>query len=182
MPSRLRVPLGYAVGLLVLLLLRPTPISLLLGLPLGVIGEAIRIWASGHIDKTRSLATGGPYAFTRNPLYLGSLLLALGVAVASSSLWVFLAVAAYLAAFYPSVMREEAGFLREKFALEYVAWAAAVPAFLPRLTPGGPRASRFTWERVGRNREWRTAFGLLVVAALLYLTLYVRHLPAAPTL
>jgi protein-S-isoprenylcysteine O-methyltransferase Ste14 len=175
LPSRLRVPLGYAVGLLVLLLSRPSPVSVLLGLPLGVIGEGIRVWASGHIDKTRSLATGGPYAFTRNPLYLGSLLLALGVAVASASLWVVLAVAAYFTAFYPSVMREEAGFLREKFAVEYRGWAAEVPSFLPRLTPGGPRASRFTWERVGRNREWRTAFGLLLAAALLYL----RHLLAA---
>jgi protein-S-isoprenylcysteine O-methyltransferase Ste14 len=178
LPSRLRVPFGYAVGLLVLILARPSPFSLLLALPLGVIGEGIRIWASGHIDKTRSLATGGPYAFARNPLYLGSLLLALGVAVASASVWVLLAVAAYFAAFYPSVMREEAGFLREKFAVEYGEWAAEVPAFLPRLTPGGPRASRFTWERVGRNREWRTALGLLVVAALLCLRLVV----AAPAL
>jgi hypothetical protein len=178
LPSRLRVPLGYAVGLLVLLLSRPSPESLLLGLPLGVTGEGIRVWAAGHIDKTRSLATGGPYAFTRNPLYLGSLLLALGLAVASASLWGVLAVAAYFAAFYPSVMREEAGFLREKFGVEYADWAREVPSFLPRLTPGGPRASRFLWERVGRNREWRTALGLLVVAALLYL----RHLLAAPCL
>ena len=85
MPSRLRVPLGYAVGLLVLLLSRPSLESLLLGLPLGVTGEGIRVWASGHIDKTRSLATGGPYAFTRNPLYVGSLLLALALAVSMSA-------------------------------------------------------------------------------------------------
>ncbi len=148
---------------------------MLLALPLGVIGEGIRFWASGHIDKTKSLATGGPYAFTRNPLYLGSVLLALGLAVASASLWAVLAVAAYFAAFYPSVIREEAAFLREKFAVEYGGWAAEVPAFLPRLTPGGPRASRFEWARVGRNREWRTAFGLPLSAALLYL----RHLLAA---
>jgi protein-S-isoprenylcysteine O-methyltransferase Ste14 len=178
LPSRLRVPLGYAVGLLVLLLSRPSLESLLLGLPLGVTGEGIRVWASGHIDKTRSLATGGPYAFTRNPLYVGSLLLALALAVALASLWAVLAVAAYFAAFYPSVIREEEGFLREKFAVEYGDWAVEVPPFLPRLTPGGPRASRFQWKRVGRNREWRTAIGFLVVAALLYL----RHLLAVPAL
>ncbi len=160
------------MGLIVLFLSRPSPPSLLMGLPLGVAGEALRVWASGHIDKTLSLATGGPYAFTRNPLYVGSLLMALGVAVASASLWVALAAAVYFAAFYPAVMREEALFLREKFPLQFTEWAAEVPAFLPRLTPRGPRASRFEWERVARNREWRTALGLLVAASLLYL----RHL------
>ena len=75
---------------------RPTTLSLLLGLPLACAGEAVRIWASGHIEKTRRLATGGPYAHSRNPLYLGSLLIALGVAVACASPWVALAVAVML--------------------------------------------------------------------------------------
>jgi len=165
-PSRYRVSAGWAVGLLVLLLARPTPLSLLLGLPLAVVGEAIRVWASGHIEKTRRLATGGPYAHSRNPLYVGSLQIALGVGVACASPWVVLAVALYFLAFYPSVMREEAAFLVDKFP-EYAAWAAAVPLFLPRLTPGGPRASRFEWGRVRQNREWRTAAALPLVAALL---------------
>ncbi len=75
---------------------------------------------------------------------------------------------AYFAAFYPSVMREEADFLRRKFPEEYAAWEAAVPAFLPRLSPGGPRRSRFSWERVRVNKEWRTAVALPLVAALLF--------------
>ena len=130
------------MGALALGLSRPTLASILLALPLAVIGEAVRIWASGHIEKTRALATGGPYAHTRNPLYLGSLLLGLGFGVASASPWVVGAVAVYVAAFYPAVIREEAGFLREKFAA-YAEWERAVPAFLPRPRPGGPRASRF---------------------------------------
>lgn len=169
MPSRLRVPAGWVVGALVLALSRPTPRSLLLGLPLALAGEAIRLWASGHIEKTKRLATGGPYAHSRNPLYAGSLLLALGVATAGASPWVILAVAIYFLAFYPSVMREEASFLATKFAVEYAAWAATVPLFWPRLRPAGPRESRFDWRRVSLNREWRTALALPLVAAALLL-------------
>jgi hypothetical protein len=152
---------------LVFALARPTPSSLLLGLPLAVAGEAIRLWASGHIEKTLRLATGGPYAHSRNPLYVGSLLMALGVAAACASPWVVLAVAAYFLAFYPSVMREEASFLARTFPDEHEAWSAAVPLFWPRLTPAGPRASRFDLARVRMNREWRTAAALPLLAALL---------------
>jgi len=167
MPSRYRVAAGWVLGVLVLVLARPGLRSILLGLPLVVLGEAARLWASGHIEKTLKLATGGPYAHSRNPLYVGSLLLALGVAVACASPWVVLAVALYFLAFYPAVMREEAGFLRKKFP-EYAGWEAEVPLFWPRLLPGGPRESRFDWARVRRNREWRTAAALPLLAALLY--------------
>jgi protein-S-isoprenylcysteine O-methyltransferase Ste14 len=166
-PSRYRVPAGWAVGVLVLALARPTLGLLAAGLPLVLLGEAIRIWASGHIEKTKSLATGGPYAHSRNPLYVGSLLMALGVAVACASPWVLLAVALYFLAFYPSVMREEAAFLATKFPEDHAAWAAAVPLFWPRLTPGGPRSSRFDPARVRMNREWRTAAALPLLAAIL---------------
>ena len=165
--SRVRVRLGWLAGLLALALSHPTPRSVAIGMLLAVLGEALRLWASGHIEKTLKLATGGPYAHSRNPLYVGSLLLALGVAVACASPWVVLAVALYFLAFYPAVMREEAGFLRKKFP-EYAGWEAEVPLFWPRLLPGGPRESRFDWARVRRNREWRTAAALPLLAALLY--------------
>jgi protein-S-isoprenylcysteine O-methyltransferase Ste14 len=174
-PSRYRVVLGYAVGLLLFLLARPSLRSLLLALPPITLGEAIRLWASGHIEKTQRLATGGPYAHTRNPLYLGSALIALGVALACSSVSAAVVIAAYLAAFYPSVMREEADFLRAKFAGEYQAWAGEVPAFLPRLSPGGPRETRFSWERVARNREWRTALALPLLLALALARHWLSH-------
>ena len=165
--SRLRVPLGYLAGALVVVLARPRPWSIACGLALAVLGETVRLWASGHIEKTRRLATGGPYAHTRNPLYLGSTLLAVGVAVASASVIVVAAVAVYLAIFYPAVIREESAFLSAKFPEEWAAWAKDVPAFLPRPTPGGPRETRFDWARVRTNREWRTAAALPVAAALL---------------
>ena len=168
MPSRYRVPVGWLVGVLVVVLAHPTPPSMALGLPLLVAGEALRVWASGHIVKTKVLATGGPYAHCRHPLYVGSLLMALGAAVASASIWVVLAVAAYFLAFFPSVMREETEFIAKKFPEEHAAWSAEVPPFWPRLTPGGPRSSHFEWSRVTVNREWRTVVALPAVAVLLY--------------
>jgi protein-S-isoprenylcysteine O-methyltransferase Ste14 len=168
MPSRLRVPFGYLLGIVVVALAHPTQASLAAGGAIAAAGEAIRLWASGHIDKTRALATGGPYAHTRNPLYVGSFVMAIGVAVAAASPWAALAVAVYFAAFYPSVMREEAAFLRGRFPEEYGAWARKVPLFLPRLIPAGPRATRFEWGRVGRNREWQTALAVPAMAAVLW--------------
>lgn len=153
---------------MVVLLARPRPWSLVVGLALGLAGEAIRIWASGHIEKTRVLATGGPYAHTRNPLYLGSTLLAAGIAVAAASPWAALAGATYFLAFYPSAIRGEAAFLAGRFPETYAPWSAAVPLFVPRWTPAGPRASRFSWERVGLNREWRTALAVPLALALLW--------------
>ncbi len=175
MPSRYRVPTGWLVGALVVALARPSPLSLVLALPFVLAGEGVRLWASGHIEKTRRLATGGPYAHSRNPLYLGSLLIALGAALACASPWVVLGVAVYFLAFYPAVMREESVFLLAKFPTEYRDWAAAVPLFWPRLRPGGARSSRFDWARVRANREWRTAAALPLVAALLLALPYVRR-------
>jgi len=137
--------------------------------------DRFRIGASGHIEKTRVLATGGPYAHTRNPLYLGSTLMAAGIALAAASPWAALAGAVYFLAFYPSAIRGEAAFLATRFPDTFGPWAREVPAFLPRLTPGGPRASRFSWARVGLNREWRTL--LAVPLALLVLWARGHYLP-----
>ena len=166
--SRLRVPAGYVAGLVALVLAQPTALSLALGGLLAVAGEALRVWASGYIEKTQSLATGGPYAYTRNPLYLGSVLVGLGVALASWRIEAAVVAGLYFVAFYPSVIREEAAFLKAKFASDYEAWAREVPAFWPRVTPAGPRGSRFAWERVARNREWKTAAALPVLCSLLW--------------
>ena len=172
--SRVRVTVGWIAGIALLVLARPTPRSILFSLPLVLLGEAVRLWASGHIEKTKKLATGGPYAHTRNPLYVGSVLLALGICVAASSLWLALVVVAYFLAFYPAVIREESAFLARTFGEDFARWSSEVPAFLPRATPGGPRSSRFDWARVRQNREWRTALalplilGVLVVRRLLW--------------
>jgi hypothetical protein len=108
-------------------------------------------------------------------LYLGSTLMAAGIAVASASPWAALAGAVYFLAFYPSAIRGESAFLAGRFPETYVPWARDVPVFVPRLMPGGPRASRFAWARVGLNREWRTL--LAVPLALLLLWARGRYLP-----
>ena len=165
--SRWRVPLGYLAALGAFALATPTPTTLAIGGLVALLGEAVRVWASGHIEKTVVLATGGPYAYTRNPLYVGSLLMAIGFAVAAASPWVALAMALYFAVFYPHVMREEADFLRDKFPEAYREWERSVPAFVPRLSPGGPATSQFAWQRVTMNREWRTLAAIPGALALL---------------
>lgn len=165
--SRIRVRAGYVAGLIVVVFAAPTEGSLALGGALALAGETIRIWASGHIQKTLALATGGPYAHTRNPLYVGSVIMAAGLLVAAFHPAAVAAGAIYLGVFYPTIIREEAAFLRSKFGDAYDAWAREVPLFLPRLTPGGPRETRFETARLLANHEWRTVIGLLAIAAFL---------------
>jgi protein-S-isoprenylcysteine O-methyltransferase Ste14 len=167
--SALRVRLGFAIGMAVLLLASPTPLSMAVGFGFCVAGEAVRVWASGHIEKMRALATGGPYAHTQNPLYFGSALLALGVVIAAASLWAGLLVAAYVLALYPAIIRQEAAFLAASFPAAHAEWTRLVPPFVPRLTPGGPAASRFQWGRVSANREWRTCLAIPLLLAVLFL-------------
>jgi hypothetical protein len=163
--SRVRVRAGYTAGALALFFAEPTRDSLIAGGVMALLGELIRIWASGHIEKTLRLATGGPYAHTRNPLYLGSVVMALGFLAAARHPISIAAGLAYLVVFYPVIVREEAKFLRGKFPAEYHEWAKQVPIFFPRLIPGGPRESKFQNSRLLANREWRSMLGLTLLAA-----------------
>ncbi|MBP6702920.1 MAG: isoprenylcysteine carboxylmethyltransferase family protein [Vicinamibacteria bacterium] len=165
--SRVRVRAGYTAGALALFFAEPTELSLVRGGALAILGELIRIWASGHIEKTHKLATGGPYAHTRNPLYVGSVLMALGLLVAVRHPIAIAAGFAYLVVFYPFIIREEAKFLRGKFPEAYHDWARHVPLFFPRLTPGGPRQSKYQLGRLLANHEWRSVLGLALLAAFL---------------
>ncbi|HSW29747.1 MAG TPA: methyltransferase [Longimicrobiales bacterium] len=163
-----------AVVLLILLYLwlaRPTLALLGVGAPLVLVGLLLRGWAAGTIEKERELATGGPYAFTRNPLYLGSLLLGLGIAVAGGH-WAWPALfAGFFAAVYVPTMASEHRLLGELFGDRYRAYAARVPAFVPRLTPwrDAGTAAGFRWARYVRNREWEAALGAVAAAGFLAL-------------
>jgi protein-S-isoprenylcysteine O-methyltransferase Ste14 len=164
-----------AVWLLVIPFLwfaRPTPTLLAAGALVAALGLVLRGWAAGVIEKERELTTWGPYARTRNPLYLGSLLLGLGTTVAGGHwLWPALFLA-FFAAAYGSAMAAEHRLLGELFGERHRAWAAHVPAFLPRLSPWAEAASEgsgFTWTRYRRNREWEAALGALAGFAFLAL-------------
>src|SRR5271170_6214244 len=132
--KRIRVPVGFAFAALYLWLARPTLAYIALSLILVVPGVWLRAYASGYVKKNAELTMTGPYAFTRNPLYLGSMLIAFGFALASRSVWIALTLAALFAIIYIPVIRSEETFLRSKFD-DFEAWAARVPRLLPRLAP-----------------------------------------------
>src|ERR1039457_5519464 len=131
---RIRVPLGFVFAVLYFWLARPSWRSIALGAVVIVPGLLIRALASGHVRKNEALATSGPYAYTRNPLYLGSLVMGLGFCVAARSWWVGLALVVMFFAIYLPVIRDEEAFLRRTFS-EFDAYAQRVPRMLPRVTP-----------------------------------------------
>jgi Phospholipid methyltransferase len=166
--SRWRVPAGYPAALLYLWLARPAPLALAVGGAVAFAGLLVRACAAGYLKKHEELATAGPYAWSRNPLYLGSAVIALGLLVAARSWLAAGIVVAYFLAFYPAVIRREAEELAARFGADYEEYARQAPLFFPRPPPRRPhRVARFSWELYLRNREYRAAVGF--AAALLLL-------------
>ena len=166
---RWRARLGFPLAAICLWFARPTPRSIVAGAALAVAGMAIRAAASGHLRKGEAVAMSGPYARTRNPLYLGSAVLAMGFVAASRSWMAAALVAAYYLALYPFLMRREEAELRARFGDVFDEYARRVPLFWPRLrgasSPGGVR---FSWERYARNREYQVAMGVAALLAALW--------------
>lgn len=173
---RWRVRIGYPVALVYLALSRPTVWSLAIGGAIGAVGLLVRGWAAGHLRKHEALAVAGPYAYTRNPLYFGSVILAAGLLVASASIWSTLVVAAYLVLFYPAVMRREEAELQAHYGESFREYAMAVPLFWPRFRRyDSPSAERFSGELYRKNREYQAVIGFAVGIALLWIRM--RWLP-----
>jgi protein-S-isoprenylcysteine O-methyltransferase Ste14 len=163
--QRWRVPLGFLCAALFLFLARPRPVTLIIGGVVALCGLLLRAWSAGHIRKNDRLATSGPYAHTRNPLYLGSFILGLGFTIAAGRWWLLggIFVALFLGIYLP-VMRVEAQTLEALFGDEYERYACRVPLFLPRLLPyreGATAATKFDAALYLRYREYRAALGLL---------------------
>jgi protein-S-isoprenylcysteine O-methyltransferase Ste14 len=165
MIQKLRVPLGFAIALAVLYLAKPTAFSLLAGLPFAISGAILRGLAAGTIRKDSTLATSGPYAITRNPLYLGSFLLQLGFGVMSGS-WIAAALT-ILPSFivYPNVIRNEEAHLSRLFPEQFRDYCARVPRFFPRLRSADGNSGGFSLPQYLANREYNTALGFLAVLA-----------------
>ena len=166
---RIRVPLGFAFAVLYFWLARPTWRFLVFGSVLIVPGLLIRALASGHVRKNEALATTGPYAYTRNPLYLGSLLIGIGFAVAARSWWVGAMLVLMFLAIYVPVIRDEEKFLREKFP-EFEEYTQRVPRMLPRFAPSrsGDDGGGFSMELYLKHREWNALLGsMLLIGALM---------------
>jgi protein-S-isoprenylcysteine O-methyltransferase Ste14 len=171
---RIRVPLGFVFAVLYFWLARPTWRWLAIGAVLIVPGVLIRALASGHVRKNEALATSGPYAYTRNPLYLGSLLMGIGFAVAARSWWVGVALVAMFLAIYLPVIRGEEKFLREKFP-EFDEYARNVPRMFPRIIAAAERdGSRFSMDLYVKHREYNAALGAIAMTAALVVKMIVR--------
>lgn len=170
--QKIRVPAGTLLGVIFLLLMHPSRRSLLYGGIIASLGALLRLWAAGHIDKGRALATEGPYALTRNPLYLGSFFMALGVILAGQVYWLLLPFGAfYLLLYYPVMKREEQE-LRQAYGEAFLQYARRVPMFFPSFRAASPRSSAFLWSRVIRNREHRTLMGLAATEIFLILKIF----------
>ena len=142
----------------------------MIGASVSILGLALRAWAAGHIRKNAQLATSGPYAFTRNPLYLGSFLLGLGFTIASGRWVLALVFAALFLGIYLPVMRVEASTMAQLFGNQYDKYRQAVPLFFPRITPfreSETAANRFDGTLYLRYREYRAALGLVIAWGLL---------------
>jgi len=178
---RWRVRLGYPVAVIFLVLARPTPQSIGIGGIFAALGLLVRALAAGHLRKDEQLATTGPYAVTRNPLYLGSFLLAAGFIIAGFSLWAGLLVGLYFGVFYYAVIRNEEQDLRKRFGADFEAWAARVPLFFPAIRARSDEVSRaksaedsFSWPQYRRNREYQALLGTLAGVAVVWLRMWVR--------
>ncbi len=156
--ARLRVPLGFGAAAVAIVLARPNPTSLLWGMLVAAVGEAVRVWAAGHLEKGREVTRSGPYRFSRHPLYVGSTVMACGITIATASLGVAIVAAAYLTATLTAAIRTEEAFLRRQFGDEYDDYCRGRAASIDR---------RFSWDRAWRNREWRAMVGLAIAALLL---------------
>ena len=171
--QRIRIPLGFLFAIVFVIFARPTSVTLFIGGAVSLVGLLIRAWSSGHIRKASVLAVTGPYAFTRNPLYLGSFLLGLGFTVASGRLLLGFLFAALFLGIYLPVMRVEASTVAELFGSEYETYRRAVPLFFPRLTPfRQDETTRFDGALYLRYREYRAALGLVIAWGMLLIKTY----------
>jgi protein-S-isoprenylcysteine O-methyltransferase Ste14 len=158
--ARRRVALGFLAAAAALVLARPTSLSWCIGLAIAALGEAIRVWAAGHLEKGSEITRSGPYRWSRHPLYVGSSIIAVGIVIASRSVAVGIVTAVYMVSTISAAIRIEEAFLTERFGDAYDRY---------RESRADPMARRFSAARAVRNREYRAAAGLAAGFALLAL-------------
>ena len=166
---RIRIPAGFAFAVLYLWLAHPTVRSIIAGGAVAGIGLAIRAWASGHVSKAAEITQSGPYAYTRNPLYLGSIVIGAGFALASLSLWIAFGMLVLFLAVYVPVIRWEEAWLRAHLD-GFDGYAARVPRLLPRLSPAGVPGA-FSRERYLKHREYNALLGAAAMLVALVIKL-----------
>jgi protein-S-isoprenylcysteine O-methyltransferase Ste14 len=161
--ARLRVPLGFVFAVLVVVFAQPTGATLLAGAVIATVGEGLRIWAAGHLNKSREVTSSGPYRWFAHPLYVGSSVMGAGLAVASGSLIVFGLIAIYLSVTITAAIRSEEAYLRGKFGAEYDRYRRGARAS----DVAAASTRRFSMAQAMANREHRAVAGLLLAVLLL---------------
>ena len=163
--ARLRVALGFVFGVLVLILAQPTRRSLLVGMSIALCGELFRIWAAGHLHKSREVTASGPYRWIAHPLYLGSSMMGAGLAVACASIPVAILIAIYLVTTLTAAIKSEEAYLRRAFGDQYDLYRSGVEA--KRRSSGPASRRRFSLAQAMANREYRAVIGLVIGMLLL---------------
>ena len=156
--ARFRVALGFVFGVLVLILAQPNAKSLTIGMSIAALGEAIRVWAAGHLRKSREVTVSGPYRWVAHPLYVGSSVMGVGLAIASASVLVAALIALYLVATLTAAMKNEEAFLRRTFGDQYDLYRSGVEAKRRERSAASRRP--FSLEQAIANREYRAIAGL----------------------
>jgi len=165
--ARLRVTLGFVCGALVLVLAAPTVRSMTIGFSVAAVGELIRVWAAGHLNKSREVTTSGPYRWMAHPLYVGSSVMGAGLSIASHSALVALLAAAYLATTLTAAIKSEEAYLRRIFGEQYELYRAGVEE--KRRASAARAQRRFSVAQALANREHRAVAGFIVAVLLLVL-------------
>jgi protein-S-isoprenylcysteine O-methyltransferase Ste14 len=171
--ARRRVALGFVCGAAVLVLARPTIRSIVAGMSIAAVGEALRVWAAGHVNKAREVTSSGPYRWVAHPLYLGSTIMGIGLAVACDSVPVVMVIVVYLILTLTAAMRREEAFLRQKFGDRYDRYRRGVDARaggapVEAVQSGNGADRRFGLAQAIANREYRAVVGLLAATLLLF--------------
>lgn len=168
--KKLRLWIAYPAFIVFPIVARVTDGSFWAGVSIMVLGMLVRFWASGYITKSRVLTTSGPYAYTRNPLYLGNFLLGLGVVVVANNGWLILYYSAAFLILYAGTIQEEQKVLEEKFGEDYRTYLKKVPMFFPRLMPfRGASEKPFSLRQSFQNGEFIRIFGFSLLAVFLFL-------------
>ena len=174
--QKTRVPAGTVLGIVFLLFMHPSVRSLLIGGVFALAGALVRVWAAGHIEKRVCLTRSGPYARTRNPLYLGSFFMAFGVILAGQGYWLLPFFALFFIGVYLPVMRAEEQDLESTWGADFLEYARSTPLFFPKKAGRTEKLknadtvetlARFSWSRVRKNREHRNLISLLLIGVIL---------------
>lgn len=170
--QRVRVTSGYVFAIIFFVFCKPAAELLIIGSAIAVLGLLIRAWACGHLRKVAELDMSGPYAYTRNPLYLGSFLITVGFAVASGVWWLAMISIIFFLGIYLPVMNVEKSELEEVLGDEYRAYVREVPVFVPKLTPARSSERKFDFQLYLKNGEYSAAVGVAATIFILILKAY----------